>query len=360
MAKKPRKQKSASSRTPTQKVDAPIEETSSIPRPAVLIIIGIVLLMLGLTVGVVIDVVSRPDPVPVQTQPQGPARPDPNVAPPRIDVPKQQSFFDRPEEDALSEAETVGMDSVPALAPLALNAAPVDVPLDWPVVAIVIDDMGLDKARSEKMVATVGPLTLSYLTYADDLNGQAQDAIDAGHEVMAHIPMEPVGAADPGPGALMTDASPADLREQLDRFLNGWTGYVGINNHMGSKLTANRAAMDVVMLELKERGLMWLDSRTVATTVGEESAAAMGVPHLGRDVFLDNEDDVTAIAKQLSEVEAVARRQGYAIAIGHPRDATRQALEAWLATLEAKQIGLVPITEVLRRQAAKNRLAGRG
>jgi uncharacterized protein len=351
MARKPRKPKTDINAAKSER----IEGTSSMPRPALLLIFAIVLLMLGVTVGVVIDVVMSPDPAQrgVSPQNQAPARPSRDVPPPRIEVPKTPSFYDIPPKEAEPKAleAPVVVAPVPVLSPLALNALPIEAPPGWPVVAIVIDDMGLDAKRAEKVLALSGPLTVSYLTYAEDLKAQAKRAIDAGHEVMAHIPMEPVGPADPGPGALMAGTSSADLRERLDSYLNNWSGYVGINNHMGSKLTADRAAMDVVMMELKGRGLMWLDSRTDSATVGEASAQALGVPYLGRDVFLDNEDDEEAIAGQLLKVEEIAQNQGYAVAIGHPRDATIKALAAWMDTLDEKRIALVPITEVLSRRS---------
>lgn len=352
MARKPRKSKTSQSSNASPEA---IPDASSLPRPAVLIVLAFVLLILGLTVGVVIDVVMRPEPVQVTrtSNDRADIHPSRNAPRPRIEVPRTPSIFDVP-EPVEEDAEPVVIQPVPLTAPLARNAAPVDAPPGWPVVAIVIDDMGLDSKRSGKVLSLPGPLTVSYLTYADNLNAQAKSAIDAGHEVMAHIPMEPTGNADPGPGALMSGTSPADLREQLDKYLNGWSGYVGINNHMGSKLTSDRVAMDVVMMELKGRGLMWLDSRTGATTVGETAALAIGVPSLGRDVFLDNEDDEQAIAAQLAKVESIARRQGYAVAIGHPRDATIAALEEWMATLQDKGIALAPVTEVLRRRMGNN------
>lgn len=346
MARKPRKSRSTQKKSSDSE---PIPDTQSVPRPAILLILAIVMLIGGITAGVVIDVSTR-KPAVVSAPAREPARPSRNVPPTRIEVPRAPSIFDVPPTPQTPEAAPVVVQPIPLTTPLAQNAAPVDIPEGWPVIAIVIDDMGLDSKRGSKVLALPGPLTLSYLTYAQDLNAKAKQAINAGHEVMAHIPMEPTGNADPGPGALLAGTSSADLREQLDKYLNGWSGYVGINNHMGSKLTSDRAAMDVVMLELKGRGLMWLDSRTDSSTVGETAAAAMGVPSLGRDVFLDNEDDEQAIAAQLAKVESIARRQGYAVAIGHPRDATVAALSAWLATLPDKGIALAPVTEVLRRK----------
>ena len=85
--------------------------------------------------------------------------------------------------------------------------------------------------------------------------------------------------------------------------------------------------------------------------VGEALAAEYGVPHLGRDVFLDNEDDIDAILGQLAKVEAIARQQGFAVAIGHPRDFTTAALKRWLPTLGGKGIAIAPVSEVLNRRA---------
>lgn len=348
MAKKPRKQRKKADSRPKVDEDA-IPETSSIPRPAVLMVFAIVLLMLGVTVGVVVDVVSRPSPPPVVVEPAPAAttaKPNPYAPPPRIEAPKVPSFFD--EGGGSSSSLSAPLTGA---TPLALNALPSEAPEAWPVVAIVIDDMGLDRTRSKKVLRLTGPLTVSYLTYAEGLTAQAKTAADAGHEVMAHIPMEPTGNADPGPGALMSGATPADLRARLEAYLDGWSGYVGINNHMGSKLTSDAAAMEVVMGELKSRGLMWLDSRTDSGTVGEAMAESYGVPHIGRDVFLDNEDDEAAISAQLTKVESIARQQGYAVAIGHPRDATIAALSKWFLTLEQKGIAVVPVTEVLRRKS---------
>lgn len=355
MARKPRKSKAPRSKAPNYHATAPepARDLSLMPRPAVFLILAIVLLMGGLTAGIVIEVALKPE----QSSVSGPskdrmfnARPSLNIPRTKIQTPRTPSTFNVPPKVPEPLAALTVVTTIPLSAPLVMNSVPVDVPTGWPIIAIIIDDMGLDRTRSRKVLALPGPLTVSYLTYADDLNIQAKRAIDAGHEVLAHVPMEPVGDEDPGPGALMSGRSASDLREKLDTYLNGWSGYVGINNHMGSKLTSDRAAMDVVMTELKDRGLMWLDSRTDASTVGEIAATAMGVPNLGRDVFLDNDNNEHAIKAQLEELESIALRQGYAVAIGHPRDATMTTLVKWMATLNDKGIALAPLTEVLRRR----------
>jgi polysaccharide deacetylase 2 family uncharacterized protein YibQ len=130
---------------------------------------------------------------------------------------------------------------------------------------------------------------------------------------------------------------------------------VGINNHMGSRFTVARATMVPVLQELKARGLLFLDSRTAAATVGPAVAQDMDVPYAVRDVFLDNDPSRDAVDARLAETEAIARRHGHAVAIGHPHDGTLDALEAWLDEVTGKGFLLVPISAIVRRQLEKRR-----
>ncbi|MGK2872689.1 MAG: divergent polysaccharide deacetylase family protein, partial [Alphaproteobacteria bacterium] len=104
------------------------------------------------------------------------------------------------------------------------------------------------------------------------------------------------------------------------------------------------AAMDVVMAQLKRRGLLFLDSRTARGTLAASTARMMGVTTLERDVFLDNVVTPEAIRAQLGKTEDAARSKGYAIAIGHPHTATVNALGLWAAGLEARGFKLVPLS----------------
>ncbi|MCC9622987.1 divergent polysaccharide deacetylase family protein [Thalassospira sp. MA62] len=219
-----------------------------------------------------------------------------------------------------------------------------------PVIAIVIDDAGLDQRRTARTVKLPGPVTISYLPYARNLQNQVNDARKAGHEIMLHMPMEPMSASvDPGPHALLTSYSPQQVLDEMSWMLGRFSGYVGINNHMGSKFTSNPEQMKTVMDVMKSRGLMFLDSRTSADSVGYSTANAFGVPAVTRDVFIDDADDAAKISDMLAKTERVARNQGFAIAIGHPRDLTLEALNAWIPQLRAKGFVLVPVTDVLRR-----------
>jgi uncharacterized protein len=221
-----------------------------------------------------------------------------------------------------------------------------------PLVAIVIDDLGPDRARTERASALPSPVTLSFLAYADATREEAESARRAGHELLVHVPMEPLDPTiDMGPNGLAASLPREEVLRRLRWNLDRLESYVGINNHMGSRFTADAQAMAPVIDELKARGLMFLDSRTTAATVAARLARAAGVPFAERDVFLDDEASSSAIEHRLADLEAVARRSGTAVAIGHPHDATLAALARWAASLPQKGLVLVPPTAIVRARA---------
>ena len=230
------------------------------------------------------------------------------------------------------------------------NAVPFSDLNSRPIVAIVIDDVGIDRPHSRRAWELPGPLTMSFLPYAKDLREQAKAARASGKEIMLHMPMEPTGHADPGPGALLTSMSENEIGHRTMAALDSFDGYVGVNNHMGSRFTANKPDMTIVLQQIKARGLMFLDSRTTAQTVGDQLAQELGVPSMSRNVFLDDDESPAAVRKKLAETEEVARRQGFVVAIGHPHEATLQALAEWLPTLSAKGLALAPATAALRKR----------
>jgi polysaccharide deacetylase 2 family uncharacterized protein YibQ len=220
-------------------------------------------------------------------------------------------------------------------------------------IALVIDDLGVDKARTQQVIRLRAPLTLSFLTYASGLKEMTAEAQAAGHELLMHVPMEPGSTIiDPGPNVLLTGIPRPELEASLRWNLDQFNGYVGINNHMGSRFTADLSGMVVVMEELKRRKLLFLDSVTAANSVAGKAARRVGVPYARRNVFIDNEDNVEAIKKQLFQVERLAAQTGVAIAIGHPREATLNALIPWLGDVEARGFQLVPISAVIESGSA--------
>ena len=219
-----------------------------------------------------------------------------------------------------------------------------------PMIAVVIDDLGMDRVRSARAADLRAPLTLSWLAYAPDLPAQTAHAHAAGHELLVHLPMQPLSAdADPGPRTLTTEADAATNLRNLQWALGRFEGYVGVNNHMGSRFTADGTALRPILAEVGRRGLLFLDSRTTAESVVIPLARGLGLPHAGRDVFLDDDGAPDAIRARLAETEAIARRNGYVVAIGHPRDATLAALAAWLPEVERRGFVLVPLSAVVRR-----------
>jgi len=220
-----------------------------------------------------------------------------------------------------------------------------------PIITIVVDDLGLSLARSERVFALKPPLTLAFLPYADNLAQQSRQALEDGHELLLHLPMEPEnGDFDPGPRALMTDSARKKIVNDLQWNLGRFSGYVGINNHMGSRFTADRKGMKTVMGEVKKRGLLYLDSLTTSDSQGPRLAREMGVPYAVRHVFLDNVISYNAIRDRLKDLEKVAREQGFAIGICHPHDATIQALSSWLKTLDQKGLVLVPLSSIVLKR----------
>lgn len=229
-------------------------------------------------------------------------------------------------------------------------AAPVD---GRPMIAVVIDDVGLDRPRSRRAMALPAPVTIALMAYADDARDQAALARRGGHELLVHVPMEPGDSSEnPGPNALAGNLPQAEFTRRLEWNLSQFGGYVGINNHMGSRLTSNPAALAPVMAALKRRGLLFLDSRTTAETRGLDIARHFGVPAVERNVFLDHDVSAAAVDAALLRTEELARRNGFAIAIGHPKDITLSALEAWLPDVRARGFAVVPLTAVVRQFAS--------
>ncbi|HJT13139.1 MAG TPA: divergent polysaccharide deacetylase family protein [Dongiaceae bacterium] len=236
------------------------------------------------------------------------------------------------------------------------NSVAFSAPPGKPLIAVVLDDVGVARGHAELAIDLPGVITLSFMTYADGVADMAARARAKGHELMLHVPMEPLGhEIDAGPHVLTVDAPEGELLKRLAWGLERFPGYVGINNHMGSRFTQDERGMGVVLAELKRRNLLFLDSRTIGNTVGDKLAARMGVAHVMRDVFLDNEMDEAAVVKQLMQAERIAASKGQAIAIGHPHPATIAAIRAWMPKAEARGFVIVPLSAV-----AKLRLGASG
>lgn len=217
-----------------------------------------------------------------------------------------------------------------------------------PVIAIVIDDMGISLKRTKDIASLQAPLTVSFLTYGKNLKQQVENSRQSGQEIMIHVPMEAQKKVDEAPDVLTTKMSTAQLQNGLKEMLSKFEGIKGINNHMGSRLTEDKARMEAIMEILKQHKLFFLDSKTSPHSRAKEAAETVQIGYVSRNVFLDNNNDKAYILGQLAQTERLAHKNGFAIAIGHPKTQTYAALSEWLPTLKDKQIRLVPLTEIVK------------
>jgi polysaccharide deacetylase 2 family uncharacterized protein YibQ len=232
----------------------------------------------------------------------------------------------------------------PALPAWRRNAVAAPPSLGRPIISFVIDDMGLNRPQSDRAAALPGPLTLSWMPYARNLAEQVAAGAARGHETLLHMPMEPLGRTNPGPNALRSWLPAETNLQNLRAALDLLPGAVGLNQHEGSVASLSVPLMDLVMGELQSRGLLFLDSVTIARSVAIHRAQAASVPSVARDVFLDNAPEPAAIRAQLVQTEAIARRNGLAIAICHPRQTTMDVMEKYLPTLAARGFVQWPIS----------------
>jgi len=216
-------------------------------------------------------------------------------------------------------------------------------------IAIMIDDVGMNRKQSRAVVEMDEvPLTLAFLPYAPDLKSLTEPALAAGHELMIHMPMEPMSSKVPlGPIAIRDAMSADEIKTMLNKAYASFDGYTGLNNHMGSRATQNKTAMDVVMASLGAHGLFYVDSKTISTSVAADAARDNGLAYAERDVFLDHEETLEFARNALVKLEQVALNKGYAIAIGHPKKHTVAALKEWIPTLKARGFEIVPVSELL-------------
>ncbi len=217
-----------------------------------------------------------------------------------------------------------------------------------PKIAIVIDDVGMNIKQSRAAINLPAEVTLAMLPYAETVRALAKEAKSRGHELIIHTPMEAMSANVPlGSMALRSDMEPAALKAEFNKIANSFEGYIGVNNHMGSRLTQDDRAMKVLMRELAKRDLFFLDSKTIGSSIAADTAQAYNIPNATRDVFLDHEDSPEFLTNALKKAEKIAKRTGSAIAIGHPKAVTMAALNKWISTLESRGFELVPLSTLI-------------
>ncbi|MFP3444537.1 divergent polysaccharide deacetylase family protein [Pseudomonas sp. SIMBA_067] len=209
--------------------------------------------------------------------------------------------------------------------------------------SIIIDDLGQSPDRDSRTLALPGPVTMAIMPDTPHASDFARQAHKAGKTVILHMPMDPAT----GPYAWHPGITIDELARRLEAALAKVPYAAGINNHMGSRMTAQREPMAWLMGELQQRHLFFVDSRTSAATVAAAEAQRIGLAHVSRDVFLDDVRTTEAITGQLQQGIALARKQGSAVLIGHPYPQTLEVLERALPQLKGQGIELIRLSQMI-------------
>jgi len=215
-----------------------------------------------------------------------------------------------------------------------------------PKVALIIGGLGLNAKTTREAIDGLPPdVTLSFVPYAEGLQGWIDMARAAGHEVLLEAPMEPKDFPDndPGPYTLMADGQPQETMRRLDWLLSRASGYFGVTNYLGSKFVQVPAAMSLFEADLRQRGLAFIDD-------GSASRVGGGIPRASADRIVDDQLDGPAIEAQLTALETQASRAGQALGSGFAYPITLQEAAHWTQGLAGRGIQLVPASALATRR----------
>ena len=219
-----------------------------------------------------------------------------------------------------------------------------------PRIAIIIDDLGYRMPESLRAIKLPGPVACAILPGAPRAAELAHAANADGKEVLLHLPMDAAGSDDlDEPGQVTLDMSRARFASTLEGAFDAVPHAVGVNNHRGSLLTRHPGHMRWLMEEMRARsGLFFIDSYTTHLSVALQIAAENGVDAIKRDVFLDNDLEPESIERELERLKTLAAKNGFALAIGHPYEATLEILEREIPRLAEQGFELVPVSELVK------------
>jgi hypothetical protein len=214
-----------------------------------------------------------------------------------------------------------------------------------PKVALVVGGLGLNPASTKAAIERLpAEVTLSFVPYAEGLQGWIDLARANGHEVLLEIPMEPVDYPDndPGPYTLMSNAAPPETVKRLEWLLGRATGYFGVTNYLGQKFVTSDQGMGAFLGALKTRGLGFVDDGSARKRGGAAARASA-------DAVVDDQLTSDAIASQLNGLEQTAKVKGAALGSGFAYPVTVEVAARWAAGLQARGLQLAPASAVARR-----------
>lgn len=221
---------------------------------------------------------------------------------------------------------------------------PIEVSSSRPKIAIIMDDMGRSLSTFERLLELDLMITPAILPESSNATRAAKLLQSAGREYMIHIPMQPKSypKTSPGPNALLLGQSEMKIRQLVRRYMDLVPGAAGGNNHMGSRYTEEPGPMRVVLDELHQGSQFFIDSKTIAGSVAYDEARKMGLPTAVRNIFLDNEENVSYIREQIRKMVRLSDAKGEVVAICHPYPETIKAFKQELSWLKQQQIDFVP------------------
>lgn len=217
-----------------------------------------------------------------------------------------------------------------------------------PRIAIIIDDLGYMKVAGERAIALPGPVAVAILPGTPRARYLAELAHASGKDVLLHLPLQATGDQDAPKDTLVLDMNRRQFAQAFTASIAAVPHAIGVNSHRGSLLTRHPGHMGWLMEEISARGnLFFVDSYTTADSVALDIAIEKGVPAVRRHVFLDPDTAKETLAREFERLKALARRQGYAVGIGHPYSGTLAFLTDYLPSLEEDGIALVSISQII-------------
>ncbi|MDD5614298.1 MAG: divergent polysaccharide deacetylase family protein [Candidatus Omnitrophica bacterium] len=205
------------------------------------------------------------------------------------------------------------------------------------ILVLVIDDWGYNDQTLRYLKEIGFTLNISILPDLKYSKTVSRTAKENNHEVILHMPMEPLMGEiieeDLEDYTIRVSTPDNEIRKKISDFLSSVEYAKGANNHMGSLLCSDLGKMKLIISELHKYGLYFLDSKVTSKSRAAEAAEALGLQCFQRDIFIDNVKDINYIKTKIRESIAIAKQKGYAIAIGHDRKLTLQAIKEMSAEI---------------------------
>ena len=225
-----------------------------------------------------------------------------------------------------------------------------------PRIALIVTNLGLSATYTKAALKLLPEdITLSFSHVAPRLKSWIREARQKGHEVLMDIPMEPLGFPknDPGRATLLTSSNEVENLNRLEHVMKKAGGYVGLLGTLGTKFMLHSETFLPILKTIKQRGLIYVDSRSTSRSLGPELASSIQLPRAFNNIFIDKEPSNQKIKSKLDELEKIALKKRFAVGIAQPFPLTIEILSQWAEKLKAKQISLAPITAVVDKQSQR-------